>query len=489
MVSKNIFSSYKTILIVGLIFRLIAAVFSEGYGMHDDHFLTIEASSSWANNYDYNHWLPWSEGSSGKPEGHSFTYVGLNYLFFASCKFFGISDPKILMILNRILHAFLSIFVVYFGIKITEKLSNRKNALTAGWLLALLWLMPFMSVRNLVEMVAIPFLMCGIWFLIRKDKTTTRNLLYAGIMCGLAISFRYQIGIFSVGIVTYYLFKKSWRSIFYFSLGNLITFFITQGIVDFYIWGYPFAEFWSYVTYNMNEGTKYLPNTNYFMYFYVLFGVLFFPFGLLVGIGFFRSYKNSMLLFLPTLFFLLFHTFYPNRQERFILSILPFFIILGVIGYEKLKEKNFWRKSWNVSLKIFWGLNLFLVCFFSIISTKYSRISAMYSLYNFPKSNPTILVEGSGDAEVSMMPKFYANKWHTSFIEKKVLEKDSIQPAIDFIFFAGKGNLNQRIAFYKAQYPDLTLYKVCEPSLIDKIVHNLNPRNVNEYIEVWRVHK
>ena len=79
MLKKINFSSFKTILIFGLVFRLLAAVFSEGYGMHDDHFLTLEASASWANDYDYNGWLPWSETSTGKPEGHSFTYVGLNY--------------------------------------------------------------------------------------------------------------------------------------------------------------------------------------------------------------------------------------------------------------------------------------------------------------------------------------------------------------------------------------------------------------------------
>ena len=484
MVSKNIFSSYKIILIVGLIFRIITAVFSEGYGMHDDHFLTVETPSSWVHHVDEGGWLPWSKEYRGTPQGHSFTYIGMNFLFFKTCNFIGINDPKVLMIINRLLHALLSIFVVYFGIKITEKISNRKNALTVGWILALLWLIPFMSVRNLVEMACIPFLMWGIWLLLEaKGKSA---FIYGGVLIGLAVSFRYQVAVFAIGVAGYYLFKRQFSLFFYFCLGNIISFTITQGVVDFFIWGSPFTEFLAYVIYNMNEGTRYLPNTNYFMYFYVLLGVLLFPFGLLMGVGFFRSFKKQLFLFIPTIAFILFHTWYPNRQERFILSILPFFIILGVIGFETLKERSFWNKTWNFSWRFFWILNIPLLLFFTVASTKKSRIDAMYSLYATKKSNPKIIMEGSGDASLTMMPKFYANAWYATF--KEVTEK-SIDTTFkaEYIFFSGKGNLMERLSFYKKYYPNLHLHKVCEPSMIDQIVHDLNPRNVNEYIEVWKI--
>jgi len=48
----------QVIIIMALLVRLLAAVFSQGYGMHDDHFLVIEASQSWADGTDYNDWLP-----------------------------------------------------------------------------------------------------------------------------------------------------------------------------------------------------------------------------------------------------------------------------------------------------------------------------------------------------------------------------------------------------------------------------------------------
>ena len=484
------FSSFRVILFAALIIRLIAAIFSQGYGMHDDHFLVIEASTSWVDGYDYNGWLPWSEGNRGKPEGHSFTYVGLNYIFFYVIKFLGFSDPKTLMLLNRLLHGFLSLLVVYFGIKITEKLSDRKNAVTVGWLLALLSVMPFLAVRNLGELSALPTLIWGVWLLIKNERKI--NFLYAGLLIGLAVSFRYQIAVFAIGLGFYYLIKWKLKEFSIFTAGLIIIFFITQGLVDYFIWGYPFAEFISYSLYNMDQGVQYLPNSNYFMYFWVLMGVLLFPLGLLVMIGFLKSSKNYFLLFLPTLIFILFHTFYPNRQERFVLTILPFFIILGVIGYQGLKARVVWRKLWNISYVIFWILNIPLMFALSFHYSKKSRVEAMYAIYNDDIPNERILLEGSRDSKPSQMPKFYASSWYCGFTERidttqslDVFEGNRY----DYIMFFGEEDLKNRVSDYKNIYPKIRLVKKCNPSFIDGIARTLNPRNSNQYIEVWRTYE
>lgn len=487
MISTNSFSSYKWILFTALAVRLIAVIFSQGYGMHDDHYLVVEAGASWANGHDYNSWLPWSKGNYGIPQGHSFSYVGINFIYFWIMKMLGVVDPKIVMLFNRLLHALASLLVVWYGIKITEKLSNRANAVKVGWLLAVLWIMPFISVRNLVEVAAIPFLIIGVWHLVKKE--TTQQFLFAGLLIGMAVSFRYQIGVFAIGVAAYYFFSKKFALFFSFCAGILLMFTLTQGVVDFFVWGRPFTELWEYVTYNMTEGTQYLPNQNYAMYFLVLMGCLLFPLGLLMGIGFFKTYKKHALIFIPTLVFILFHTIYPNRQERFILSVLPFFVILGVIGYDMLKDSQWKQRIWKGSMVAFWVLNIPLLMLASTTYTKKSRVEAMYHLYKKGYKQRRFLLEGSSSENVSMLPLFYANNW-----DAKEAERISpSQPLIikkyanyDFIFFFDEKDLSKRIKQYKAIYPNMELSMKSYPSMIDVVLRKMNRHNANEYIEVWK---
>ncbi|HLP55710.1 MAG TPA: glycosyltransferase family 39 protein [Fluviicola sp.] len=485
------FSSLKTILFFGLIVRLVAAFFSEGYGMHDDHYLVIEAAGSWVDGQDYNHWLPWTADNTGVPEGHSFTYVGFNFLLLGFLKMIGIADPKMMMLINRLIHALFSLLVIKYGYRITEKLSDKKTAVIAGWMLAMLWAMPFLSVRNLVEVVSMPFLIWAVWLTIRDNKKST--FFYAGILLGVAISLRYQIAIYAVGMGIWFLIKWEWQKLLLFTAGAAFTFVLTQGLVDYCIWGYPFAEFTSYVIYNMNEGVGYMTNTNYFMYFYVLFGLLLFPLGILALIGYFKSARKYMIIFLPTFLFLLFHSIFPNRQERFILTILPLVIILALLGIRELRQRVFWNKFWRISWIAFWVLNIPMLMIVSTTTSKKSRLNTMYALYGHSKGNEHILIEATGETNPEMMPFFYAGGWKFQFAERRKEDTTSLQTYLnyphDFVFFFGEKDLDKRISEFKKIYPKMTKEKEIEPSLIDKTLHKINPRNSNSYVEIWRTHQ
>src|ERR1700682_5706740 len=85
------------ILASGSFFRLLAILFSKGYGMHDDHFLVIEAAQSWVDGHDYNYWLPTITKTVVHPTGHSLLYPGVHYLLFKLLQLFGMYDPQLKM--------------------------------------------------------------------------------------------------------------------------------------------------------------------------------------------------------------------------------------------------------------------------------------------------------------------------------------------------------------------------------------------------------
>ena len=162
---------------------------------------------------------------------------------------------------------------------------------------------------------------------------------------------------------------------------------------------------------------------------------------------------------------------------------------MGVVGYEKLKEKAFWSKLWKGSWIAFWCLNIPLLIILSFHYSKKSRVEAMYALYGNEMQNERILLEGTRSTKPSMMPKFYADSWHCTFRERTeptqllTLEETS---NFDYVFFFGKEDLSSRISEYKKIYPKFHLIKKCEPSFMDEVARKLNPRNTNQYIEVWK---
>ena len=234
-----------------------------------------------------------------------------------------------------------------------------------------------------------------------------------------------------------------------------------------------------------------MKNENYFMYFYVLFGVLLFPLALLALPAYFASWRKYPILFIPTVLFLVFHTLYPNRQERFIITILPF-VLIGVFAVlHHWSQRKGFKKVYDYSLIAFWTLNIPLLFFFSITSTKVSRVESMEALYKDGLKNQLVLMEATGAEGTSMPPLFYGKAWTMKTIERTATDQPLLASGAeksDYIFFIGKENIENRIEAYRELFPNMKLKRKCEPSLLDRTLHRLNPRNSNEYIEVWRTY-
>lgn len=484
----------KCIILVAFAVRLLAVFFSKGFGMHDDHFLIIESPKSWVMGVDYGGWLPWSQNTDNPvPSGHSLFYPGFMYGFFWLLQLIGIESLNVQMYVVRLLHALWSLLIVYYGYKITEKYTNRRTANITGWTLSLFFFMPWLAVRNLVEVVAIPFLMAATWLYIKDESPKWGRVLWVGVLMGMAMCVRFQVMFFIGGFGLALLIMKRWKDAVIYAIGVILSFSIIQCIPDMVLWHRPFAEFGEYVLYNLENSTTYFDQP-WYNYILVILGFMIPPISVFIFGGFLCEWKK-WLLFLPSFAFLLFHSCFPNKQERFILTIFPFIIALGIIGiydYWKLhSEKQKLKKIFRVCLWISLILNIIAIIPASTHYSKRARVEAMVYLSNYPQSEYYI-IEGMLSNGVRMPVETYADhmfKAHAEVYQGKEwpTEAEFIKDhPISFVLFEGEENLEKRVAEAKKYIPNLVFATKCEESFLDALMQKINPINENYPIIIYR---
>lgn len=502
---KFVFSAFKQrftpldrLLLIGLFFRLISVVFSKGFGWHDDHFLIIEAAQSWVDGDDYNNWLPSENDPSRVPQGHSFFYVGIHFIILKLLAIIGMVDPQFKMMVIRFIHALWSLLIIKYGYKIALQNSNERTAWYVGLFLAVFWFMPFVSVRNLVEFVCVPPILMAI-HLLNQKQVNWKNFFLAGIILGIAFSIRFQTIFISGGIGIALLMR---RNSFKNSLITVTSFFLvlmlTQGLIDFLIWNKPFAEFLAYVQYNLDNASVYGTN-NWHMYFDLIFGLLIPPMSFILFAGYFYNWKRYSMIFWSVMIYLLFHTYFPNKQERFIMTILPLIIISGTDGMILLYDK--YKSGVSSGLVGFFKyfvivLNTILLFALSFSSSKLHRVNAMYYLYKKGDAKNILIEDSNKEEDFLLPPLFYYGQWiHYRGITKKFTadsalayyrkQPEAIKP--NYVIFWQAENIESRVDSLKKRFPTLSFETTIEPSLIDKTLHVMNPLNDNHTAFIYRI--
>lgn len=490
----------RLVLFVGLFFRLIAAFFSEGYMMSDDHFLVVEIAQGWAHGEDLEGWFvdTYEENKSGR----SILYPGLHYLLFKGMDVLGMPSPTFKMLVVRLLHAFYSLLIIFFGFKITERLSDRKTAAHVGLILAMLWMLPILSVRNLVEMVAIPPLLAATWWVMIANDRKRPFVWYllAGSMLEVAIALRYQTGLYGLGLGVGLLFNKQGKGMLPLFLGCTLPFLLIHGWIESYIAGVPFGKVRYYIEYNIQHSNSYinLPSWNYIL---LIAGVLIPPVGVFLFMGAFKAWKRYLPLFLGTMFFFAFHSYFPNKQERFMFTMIPMFVILGYMGWKAMEAGTWWqgkKKFIRGSWTFFWVLNCLVLVLATPQSSKYSRIEVMSYLRTKPDLNSFVI--GASHREGGMLlPRFYLGKYalyyHIKGIKPFELTKNRVrhlepEDRPEYIIFSKRPDedLTERIAAIEAEWPKLEYDTTITGSLIDRVHYKLNPKHAkNDDMAVYRI--
>lgn len=482
--------------VIALVPRLLAAFFSGGYYAQDDHFLVIEAAQSWVDGFDYDNWLPWNQGGHPAPTGHMMLYPGLHYLLFLLCKAMGITGPLTKMVIVRVLHALWSLVTVRIGYRIALRLSTPAVAWHTGLFLALLFFMPFLSVRNMVEMVSIPPLMLSAWWLMRDGgKPSAKALLIAGLFAGLAVDLRFQTVVFGGGVGLALLMQRQVKGSLVFGTGLLLAVAAVNATVDLFLWGRPFAEMWEYVRYNLANSTTYFDQP-WYNYLLVLGGIFIPPFSLAVLFGFSRK-PRPLPVWMGVFCFLFFHSLFPNKQERFILTIVPLVLVLGFTAWEEFRTHSGWwrrhRGLWRGVLIWTWCLNTLLLVPLTFSYSKHERVEAMLLLRDRPLRG--VIIEDTAEQDPPMLPLFYLGRWG---ITQQILTDPDADPRAfvqevgpdhrpNVVMFIGTEDLDARVRRMEEGTGPLELIGRARPGLLDRVMHRLNPVNRNVTITLYGI--
>ena len=520
-------SPLTAILCAAFAVRLIAVFLAPGYLMHDDHFLTIEPSSSWADGKNFNHWLPGIGNHNEHPEPISFFYLGFLFLIFKGLQSIGIDDPQTQMVAIRLIHALYSLLTIALAYRITALISTQKLAQRVGWLLAFIAILPNFSVRNLVEFVCMPPLLYGMYLILRYAGLQTTHtlgiewrapvptlalthwgkLLLAAFVMGLAVGVRYQTGLFVAVLGAVLWLQRSFIHAFLFGCVALVAFTITQAD-DILLWGgEPFQHLKGYFEYNQKNAGNY-PGSPYAYLSFLGYFILP-PVSLFLISGFIRVWKRYAIIVLPTIAFLLFHILYPNKQERFILPALPFVVIAGVVGWDMIsKQWSWWRNRPSIehwSWRFFWIINTAIMLVFCTTYSKKARVESMSFLHDQGDLR-NFALESTTSEGAAMMPQFYTDQWTSYYSWNKYIDPESVirnmpsnerssldalQPYYipNYFLFYHDSLLEERTAKIRKYFPSLTKVATIEPGWFDRLLHGLNDKNTLEKVHIYRVQK
>ena len=303
---------------------------------------------------------------------------------------------------------------------------------------------------------------------------------------------RYQTALYSFGIVIALLINRNWKGTLLVIIGALIPFLILHGWLELKLCGVAFGRVKYYIIYNINYATSYL-TLPWYNYILLICGVLIPPLGLFLFLGTLQTWKKHYIMFVGLALFFVFHSYFPNKQERFMLTMIPFFIILGVIGWNKIVEKySFWQKNkWimKFSWGWFWILNTALVILFLTYYSKRSRVESMLYLYS-KKDVQGIIVENRLKGGIEKLPMFYSGSWTSVY---KITKDDPLSIYEDewmdlpnekrpnYILFVetSKEELVDRVEDMKQLFPNIIYETTIEVSFLDRLHANANPNHIN----------
>jgi hypothetical protein len=508
------------LLAVAALLRLVAAIFARGYMASDDHHQVVELAARWL------------RGEPVVPAGggvfyRSLLYPGLHWAILGAARRLGLTDPDAGMLLVRLVLGAYSLWGVAitwkYGRALGDRLARGLGAtpsadagttvgLLSGALVAAHALMPYVSVRSLVEMAALPPLLHGLYLLDRAvlgaagaerrsvDNARpagwgpARTALLSGALLGLAVVFRTQVVFAVAGAGAWLVWQRRVR-LGALWLAGCLAVVALQGAWDFELYGRPFASTLAYLGHNRMHVHEYVTGPWYRTLLLVPAAFLP-PFGILFVAAMFRLARRSGPLFWATAVFVVAHAVVPQKQERFLLPIFPELALLGTGGlvcWARGAGRG-WVGARRAGWIYFWSVNLLLLPFGLFHYGQRARIEPFLAIHRRGDARELVV---DMTEEAPGLPLYYLDGGDSAkripvFRIRTEAEMDAVRdspsdrsaPGRTYVIVFSSGRLPEHLDRLRRGLGPVRIVDHFPPGPVDRALRALNPR-YNKCKESW----
>jgi len=355
------------LLLLGAVLRLLAAVFSAGFLTYDDHYVAVVRADQLAS-------------GTPLPESYqrSFLFPWLISLVMTGARALGITAPSTEMLVVRLIQGAVSLLGVLLVFRLLDRRADRESAILGAGLVAGLYLFPVTGVHQFEEVASQIPLLAGCWWLVRAEdgeRPVGGWGLGSGLALGAALILRFQLLSFVLPLLALAWYRHPRRVAPWVTLGLALVLALQMASNRQINGDWLFSLRRYYGPLLAAPGALATDAGGYpsgppWQYFLTLLWMFLPPFSLVALAAMAAGGRRLWIFGVPALAFLLAHSVIANKQERFLLPVLPLLAMLAGAGFAAVRHW-FARRGWPRLYRGLWiyagGLNglLLLVAIFN----------------------------------------------------------------------------------------------------------------------------
>ncbi|MEW5796140.1 MAG: glycosyltransferase family 39 protein [Candidatus Zixiibacteriota bacterium] len=481
------------VLAAAIAVRLLAVIWSQGFIHSDDHFETVSVAWDWLTSglSGDDGFLTWKHKGA-----ETITRFPLYTLFLFGqmklCQWLGIDTLGAMMYVIRFVHALLSLVPVWAAFQIARTVTGSVRwAVAAGLVMSFHFALPFLGMRNLIEVVGGGIWLAALVYLYRyHDDKRIFWLNVAGTLTGLAWMIRFQIA-FAVLPVPLLLWwrEQHIRPAAHYS-GAVVATILLSGLADWWLLG-GFARS-TFTGLARNFGLQAHYHTIPLLYFVMLVLLLVPPISLVMPFLAFRRrfVREQALLVWSSVSFVVFHTLHPLQQERYVFPIVPAVIVMGILAvwhYLNRDRQTALLPQWlKLTAWASLAVNMALLFFFTFAYGHKGMIEPLRWLQDTAPDARVMFVQPEVKRWVPMeyggksLRPVYVREWESL---RQWSPSQAGEPEFDYFVIYPK--TDTRLPAYldslEIRFGPLELVEQIPPSYYDRTLHLLNPGHNDDF--------